>query len=58
MVATKPPAISTPGTMPAMNRSPMEICANTPKMTNSIDGGITGANKAPAAVVAVAKLRS
>ena len=43
--------------MPAMNMSPIEIWASTPKITNSMDGGITGASRAPAQVVAVAKPR-
>ena len=41
--------------MPAMNMSPIEIWASTPKITNSMDGGITGASRAPAQVVAVAR---
>ena len=43
--------------MPAMNMSPIDTCANTPKITNSIDGGMIGASSAPAQVVAVAKPR-
>lgn len=46
---------SRPGRMPARNISPMGTCASTPKITNIIEGGITGASKPPAAVVATAK---
>ena len=54
----KLPNISSPGKMPARNMSLTGICASTAKMTNSIEGGMTGARSPPAAVEAAAKPRS
>ena len=47
-----------PGMIPAMNRSPIPIWARTPKMTNSMEGGMIGESSPPAAVSAPAKARS
>ena len=57
MTAMKASVSKSPGTMPAMKRSPIEIWASTPKITNSIDGGMIGDKSPPAAVVAAANGR-
>jgi hypothetical protein len=58
ITTAKLPNIRRPGRIPARNMSLTGICASTAKMTNSIEGGITGASNPPAAVEAAAKPRS
>ena len=47
--ATNTPAISSPGTMPAMNRPPIEVSVVTPYSTIGPEGGIRMPSVPPAA---------